>query len=335
MRCLGILALAVAILLVVVFFWFQSFIVHTPDGIRLDVPFLRGILDEIPEDASPDPILPPAEITPPPIVTENEQEDAYTPPEDFRTVRLSTAAFELVTDWPAMLRDFDVNALMIPMNNSAGMLWWDSEVALAGSYALNGDGRPEVFLEQTEDNTRRSAILYGFRNELMASRNPPMALTEDWLDPASPDVQAYLTDLALELARLGFNEIVLLDFTYPPAYRDAATAEVILTFLTELSGRLSRVGAELSLMTREGDWIDAYGEAAAFYPSFASLASIVTRFYCLLDAQTIPDSEQFAALEGVVASSLGQDAHRFVPGSFYARPSEGNWIIFPQNNELS
>ena len=39
--------MAVILLFVMAFFWFQRYIVYTPDGIRLDIPFWRDILDEI------------------------------------------------------------------------------------------------------------------------------------------------------------------------------------------------------------------------------------------------------------------------------------------------
>lgn len=42
--CIVLIAVVFA---VVVFFWFQSYIVYTPDGIRLDIPFLSS--DDVPE----------------------------------------------------------------------------------------------------------------------------------------------------------------------------------------------------------------------------------------------------------------------------------------------
>jgi hypothetical protein len=49
------LVLSAVLLAVVVFFWFQSYIVYTPDGVRLDIPFLnRGEVTQITEEAPGD-----------------------------------------------------------------------------------------------------------------------------------------------------------------------------------------------------------------------------------------------------------------------------------------
>lgn len=45
------IVLIVIALAVIVFFWFQSYIVYTSDGIRLDIPFLQS--DDIEETEQP------------------------------------------------------------------------------------------------------------------------------------------------------------------------------------------------------------------------------------------------------------------------------------------
>ncbi|NLL38111.1 MAG: hypothetical protein GX254_00785 [Clostridiales bacterium] len=45
---LSIIIIAI-VFAVVVFFWFQSYIVYTPEGIRLDIPFLSS--DDVPAAA--------------------------------------------------------------------------------------------------------------------------------------------------------------------------------------------------------------------------------------------------------------------------------------------
>jgi len=330
---LGILALAAALLFVVVFFWFQSFIVYTPDGIRLDIPFLRGVLDEIPEDASPYPILPPVEETPPPLVTPPDESDTPIEIDDFRTVLVRGADLSNVT-WELAIHGLRVGSVLVSMNDSSGMLWWDADVPYAHSFELSGTGDPQPYFEQMGEDIQHSALLYAFRNQLLAQRNPGLVLTDDFLDPANPDVQAYVTDLALDLVRLGFDEIVLTGFVYPPDYRNAETEETLLSFLTDLSRVLRAAGSSLSIMTQEANWIDAYGDPVALRPGFETLAPIVYRFYCLLAPETTPNSEQFEALLSIVETVLREDAHRFVPGVSGARPDEGNWIVIPQAGEL-
>ena len=338
LRTLGFSVLALAVLLVVVFFQFQRYIVYTPDGIRLDIPFLRGILDDIPEDASPYPILPPAEAETPADTVEAYVPDVSVTAEPLYTVWLSGAQLADVPDWEAALYGFGANAVLVSMNDASGALWWDSAVTLATSYALTGEGDPRPVLEAMGADTQRAALLYGFQNRLMAQRNPPVALTEDRLDPESAEVQAYLTDLALELVQLGFDEIVLMDFAYPPG--PGASAEAIpLDFLSELANALSAAGAELSLMTREADWLDpeeSENDASPLRPDFRRLSAIVSRFYCLLEPETLTDEARLAALDASVQAILGHaELYRFVPGGPGFRPQAGSWMMVPRGDELS
>jgi len=333
LRFFGILAFASALLFVVVFFWFQSFIVYTADGVRLDIPFLRGILDEIPEDASPDPLLPPVAETPPPFVGLPEEPGLPVEIDDFRTVLVRAADLSNVA-WDLAIHGLDVDGVLISMNNPSGMLWWDAEVPYAHSFELSGTGDPLPYFEQMGENTQYSALLYAFQNQLLATRNPGLVLTGDFLDPANADVQAYVTDLALDLVRLGFDEIVLTGFAYPPNYQSEAHEEALLSFLTDLSNVLRVAGASLSVMTQEADWIDAYGSPVSFHPSFATLASIVDRFYCVLSPDTAPNSEQFLSLLSTVETILGPEMHRFVPSISGTRPNEGNWLVIPEAGEL-
>jgi len=330
---LGILTLVVAVLFIVVFFWFQNFIVYTPDGIRLDIPFLRDILDEIPEDASPYPILPPVE-TPPPIHGDPDDEpEVPIQVEDFRTVFLQGADLSNVL-WELAIEGLGVDGVLVAMNDPSGMLWWDTDVPYARSFELAGAGDPAPYLEQMGEDLRRSALLYGFQNNLMATRNPPIALGDNFLDPANVTVQSYLVDLALDLVRLGFNEIVLTGFTYPPEYQSEETDRALLDFFTSFANTLRVAGASLSILTVEADWLDAYGYPAPFHPSFGDLAPIVDRFYCILRPETTLDSPAFAALLSAVEAVLGHETHRFVPGASGLRPDEGNWIVIPQVGEL-
>ena len=326
LRVLGILALLAVVLFVVVFFWFQNFIVHTSEGIRLDIPFLREILDEIPEDASPDPIPPPVETPSPAIGDPNDEPDTPIQVDDFRMVYFQGTDLSNVL-WEFALEGFD--GALIAMNDDSGMLWWDTDVPYAQSFELSGTGDPAPYLEQMGEDTRRSAILYGFQNRLMATRNPPIALTDDFLDPANVTVQSYVIDLALDLVRLGFNEIVLTGFSYPPDYQSGETDQILLDFFAELANVLRVAGASLSIMTQEADWLDAYGDPVNFHPSLTALAPIVDRFYCILRPETTLDSPQFVALHTAVEAVLGQESHRFVPGAPGLRLDEGNWIVIP------
>lgn len=330
LRVGGVAVLATALLLVVVFFWFQSYIVHTPDGIRLDIPFLRGILDDIPDYAQdePFPFEPPISIEPiAPI------EPGETPPEidlpPFRSVVVSGADLETMPDPNLTLEGFRADAILVALNDETGQLWWASGVDLATSYALNGEGDLAPLLDSLDPEFGRSALLFGFHNELMAQRNPPVSLdgVAGWLDPRDVTMRDYLMDLMLELARLGFDEIVLADFTFPPDYPSPADG-VILDFLRDLVSALGTRDVTLSVLTREADWYDFEDEATPFFrPGLFQLADIVHRFYCVLELETIADPDRHAALMAAVQSVLGSGTHRFVPIGQGGGPEEGNWAV--------
>jgi len=46
---LAVVILLCALLFVILFFALQRYIIHTPDGVRLDIPALRSMLPPIPE----------------------------------------------------------------------------------------------------------------------------------------------------------------------------------------------------------------------------------------------------------------------------------------------
>jgi len=337
LKVLGISVLVLTVLAVGVFFHAQRFIVYTSEGIRLDIPFLRDMLDEIPEDASPYPIPPPIP-TPDPIwqgMEPGQEEEA----EPFRTVWLTGPVFEAVPDWEAILWVAEADAVLIEVNDGTGRLWWDSEVELAIGYDLTGAVSPRLLLPAAGEDTWRAALLVTFSNQLMALRNPPAALGDHddpwfWLDPENPDIRAYIRDLALELADLGFNEIVLADFTYPP---DAPVEldqqeqdAVILGFLTELAQALGRVDVALSLMTTERNWIPADEESIIPpQPSLQALSEIVFRFYCALEPETVESAARQNRLLAVARDVLGDDyLRRFVPGGSGEMPETGSWMMW-------
>jgi len=335
LKVLGICTLVLTVLAIAVFFWFQRYIVYTSEGVRLDVPFLRGILDEIPEDASPYPI-PPPEPTPEPIWQGAlpVEEDEVDP---FRTIWLTGPAFEVVTDWEVALWIAGADAVLIEVNDETGRLWWDSEVGLAISYDLVGTVSPRPLLSAPGEETWRAALLFTFSNQLMALRNPPVALGENddpwpWLNPENLEIQAYIRDLAMELADLGFDEIVLADFTYPPnapvELNQQAQDAVILSFLTELSEALGRVGVVLSLMTTERNWIPAEEESVIpLRPSLQALSDIVFRFYCAVEPDTVESTTRKNQLLSAARDVLGEDyLHRFVPGGSSEIPETGSWM---------
>lgn len=329
MRVLGILTALGAVFLIFLFFWLQNFIVHTQDGVRLDIPFLHGILDEIPASAiieiQPEPTAPPQGTSPPPT---QEQEELEAPPEGF--VLVAGEDLHLVMDWELTLGGFGASGVIIAVNDETGMLWWDTGVSLATSYALGGQGDLAYHLALLPQGAQASALLVGFENHLMASRNPPVAYNETWIDPENEEARTYIIDLALELGRMGFDEIILADFSLPFDVETPGEEEAVVSFLQDLSQALGRIGVSLSLLTTEAHWA-FYAEEYAVVPlDFAQLSGMITRFYCVLSPQTLADTDRFTALLTQVQSVLGANhMARFVPAGPGGSPVGGNWLEIP------
>jgi len=322
--------LATFILLVAVFFWFQRYIVHTPDGVRLDIPFLRGILDEIPE-ADPDAdTQEEASVIPVTPADTAEYDQSVMPPDlpPFRSVLITAEDLERMPDVNLTLEGARADAILIPVNDETGQLWWRSDVGTATRYALYGTGDLNLMLETIAPEIGRSALLVGFHNRLMAQRNPPAGLygAEYWLDPRNVEMRDYIRDLALELGQMGFDEIVLKDFSFPPDYTDAEEA-VILAFLQELVNALSLIDVSLGVVTRESDWYAPDGDVYPSRPGPAQLSDIALRLYCVLDPETAADPERYEALMAAVQSVLGGGAYRFVPIGPGSSSDGINWVV--------
>ena len=322
LRVLGVSVVTTLILLVVIFFWFQRYIVHTPDGVRLDVPFLRGILDEIPKEIPED--MPQVQETP--AAPAEPARPAHTPMDlpPFRSVLITNQALEEMPDVNLTLEGARADAVLIPVNDETGQLWWESDVEMARRYGLYGTGDVEQILGAIPSEIERSALLLVFRNQLMAHRNPPAALygTAEWLDPRDADMREYVIDLALELGQQGFDEIVLTEFTFPSEYAEAEDA-VIVAFLQDLAAALAAIDVSLSVMTRERDWTASNGEALLW----SRLSDSITRFYCILSPETGAESEAYDALLAAVQSVLGYSAYRFVPVGEGSGPEGANWTV--------
>ena len=318
---LAILMVTTALLLLGSFFWFQNFIVHTTDGIRLDIPILRAFTEEIPASSvlpEPAPFLPEPTPTPQPTLPEPEvlPEGVYE-----RVLHVPIAHLDTVLDWGETLSGFSATAVMIPLSVAEGYLWWDTSLPMAHSYLLAGEGRIDLTLDQIPNTVRRAALIHTFYNEHMSARNVPASLYGNWLDPHHPDIIAYITDQAQELVSLGFNEIVLRDF-YPQVSADTPfDSSAVYTFLETLAQTLLAEGASLSLLLLESDWILDEGL------DLSVLSQFVARFYTQLETETVQNQARFLTLSSRVDAVLGAGNDRFIPFA-PGVTQDGNWMIY-------
>ena len=213
-------ALAVAALL-----WGQKYFNYTHEGLKLTLPFFQ---QESPKPADPGQVDVVIEEEPEP------KEDASQPVEPPKPEEATAAAAvplsALLDGSAAALAEQAVaNSVVVEMKDAQGRLGWQSEQPLAGAAKLPGADAPELNEQLSAWNQKEFytiARLSCFQDEALGSNMAHTIRTGSgyrwkdsdglhWASPSDPEVQDYLVGLMVELARLGFDEIVLEHWGYP------------------------------------------------------------------------------------------------------------------------
>lgn len=232
------------------------------------------------------------------------------------------------------------NAAAVTMKTEKGTVCFDAQTAVDGARKTKTDTAPTI-LEMLQGDT---AVEYAiarfscFHDSIAANRDVEgMGLKNtggfifydgsntQWLDPAKEQARAYLCSLAVELAELGFDEIILTDVSYPTEgkldkidYGDSVKARNLETFLREMAAALEPYEIKLALQLSETVMIEGSDNAAGII--LADLAPLVDRIY----AETTP--EQVEELAAVVARAA--ENTEFVPIlPADSAPIEGSYLL--------
>lgn len=220
--CLVILAAAAALYLL-------EHVVYDENGVRhldLELPWPQA-----PKDDAPDPEQPPEEepvldlvIQPPPGPQEIYALSVPAGP-------LTREVWEDARQGALLSSAVSYNAAAVTLKDSTGKIYFDSAAAPPGSVKTEED-TADVLAELTGDQSPFYSIA---RLSCLADPSTARAKVEDmglqntgkyifydryshvWLDPAKKFTRDYLAALVLEIAELGFDEVVLTDLTYPTA----------------------------------------------------------------------------------------------------------------------
>lgn len=242
----------------------QRYIVYTQDGLRLDLPFLQqeqpGREEEVPPQVT--------------VVVEPVQE-AQAPQEEVQPLRAVKLALDAVLDGTALeqARAQGANAIVLEMKDDWGNLGYCSAQSLAAQVGADQYGAEmnEAIALLAEEDIVLVAQISCFRDHAAASEmrcaietNPGRRWSDAdvvrWSNPAKQPVREYLSGIVQELARLGFDEILLEHWGYPAQedghleyikpgadYDPEGLEGVISSFLAELEDSLQDTGAVLSL----------------------------------------------------------------------------------------
>ena len=214
------------------------------------------------------------EVTPEPA-PEPEPEPE---PEDYvmRAVGMETAQV-LDGSWKRVLEETGANAVVLNMKSDDGALHWETGGA-------EQEGGINAGLRKLNEAVYGVARISCFRDELLANTYEYCIHSNSgyrwkdfggvhWVSPASQQVQDYLVALAVELAEMGFDEILLDNCGYPKAgsgemgwikrgevYDLNALDVPIGAFLEKVRAAVEPYGTVLSVRTDA--WNVEQGEAA-------------------------------------------------------------------------
>ncbi len=276
MVLLFIIALLAVLLAAGTAFYLLVDIEYTPNGMVIHWPWAQE------SETPPPPSAPPPEL---PSVAVEVVEPSPTPePTPTPTPEPTYNPIAAVTVTTAQLRDGSAaqavaaaggNALVVEMKGIKGRLAWQSQAELAAALWANAaDDRTAQAVRELAENTELYLVarVQCFRDPLMASSWVGTLMTRGgnlwhdaqgvgWSSPASRDAVDYLSQLCLELAEMGFDEILLDSASYP----DFGEVNVLATgdnrpedrtvpvaaFWARLSEELAEKGTALSVQTTE------------------------------------------------------------------------------------
>lgn len=298
---LFIIALLAVLLAAGTAFYLLVDIEYTPNGMVIHWPWAQES-EVLPPPPSQPPELPSVAVE----VVEPSPSAEPTPTPTPEPVYEPIAAVTVTT---AQLRDGSAaqavaaaggNALVVEMKGIKGRLAWQSQAELAAALWANAaDDQTAQAVRELAANTDLYLVarVQCFRDPLMASGWVGSLMTRGgnlwhdaqgvgWSSPASREAVDYLSRLCLELAEMGFDEILLDSAGYPDSgevnvlavsdNRPEDRTVPVAAFWARLSEELREKGAALSVQTTE----DALrGDNAFSGATAASLARYAARVW--------------------------------------------------------
>ena len=315
LKRIALILLILVILLVGALYVGQRFLVYTDDGLQIQLPsFFQQ------EDASSSSIGGVNVIEGDPSAqTDSSQPEEPAPlVENPACALLSVPLSSLVDGSAAQLaQSAGADGVVVELKTDLGALGWQSQQALASMLQEGVDPQSQnsALTAWNQGTVYTAARLSCFRDEALGSQMAyTLRTTSDlrwmdyerlhWTSPSNPDVRTYLVALMVELAQLGFDEIVLEHWGYPTAsdgfldnllrssenYPEDALDVAVTEFLSQAAQALEPYGVKLSLA----------GPVEAVSGADPSSGLTVAALNANVDRLWIPGtrSEVLAALEG-------------------------------------
>lgn len=246
-KIFGIVIAALIVLFIVIFFWFQRYIVYTGEGLELKIPFLNFLYEG--EESNPTPSVSL-------VIDESEtvSDDVQTSPEDIPPENNKLVGIEVESldgaEIEELLLELDgaeADAVYVNMKSISGELMYLSRSETVVDFDITvGPDISATLAQLKERGVYLVAYISCFADDIFATRCTSASLLDEngevytdernirWLDPRSEKTMSYFTDICRELSELGFDEVVLTDFSVPTVNSGAEEADILIDFATGL-----------------------------------------------------------------------------------------------------
>ena len=175
------------------------------------------------------PVQPEPEIVPPEPVPEPEPIPEPEPEPEVMTAVELTLEEAVSIAAPRRMEEVGANSVILNMKPSDGTLGWVSQHPMAAEVSANSpvENVNDLLIALNEQGYHTIARFSCFRDEMLSVNKQYCILSNsgyrwqdfekvNWTSPYSQQVQDYLISLMVELAQLGFEEILLEHCGYPP-----------------------------------------------------------------------------------------------------------------------
>ena len=341
---LNIFLFVLALLLVSavsLFYFLQQYAVYDAEGAHLELPFGRKEAEPAAPEADPYAVTPAPTFEPVDVQVIWEDPDFEDVDmggwEDLHTLHARFVPLNEVIGGgleaavASITGGDDYNGAVLQLKDVSGQLAWPSGVSTAVSFGTTGPADVAGAVDALHAaNKTAVAQISCFADALLAERNWPVALVKDgapyrdgdgreWVDPYNQVVRAYITDLAQELAAMGFDEIILSDLEHP-----VTDSETGFSYTTELRTSPDPVVAVCQLGRRVATALEGTGTAVSVRLNAASLRQglgaqtgqdisifwrLFARLYCPTDPSVLANDLELA----VDKMNAGDKDVRFVP----------------------
>lgn len=286
---------------ILAFTYLQRYMVYTTDGVYLEWPSTQT--ESEPATAAPAPAV---DVTPD-IVYESPAPASSEPVSEVKPLSRLNGVYLAYTDLLDLTRAEQICAeaeegtdcFVFQMKRDHGSLTYRS----ASYPQYSEDSAPDQeefsqFLKKLKlNNVYLMAEISCFRDDVFALANMESgihmaggALWMDsqgyyWLDPAAPDTLDYLKAIASELADMGFDEIIVANFSFPESSSgiiyNSEKSEILQTAAEDFAKYVQGLGLNISFKSDADTCTE--GESAAGAYTIAEMAGIFDRICLDLD----------------------------------------------------